>query len=191
VKVCKRCNLKKPLADYYRHPMMGDGHLNFCKECTKERVTRHRAANIKRIRKYDVERHQQPKRKRYSRQRVTEWRKQNPEKYRAHAAVAYALRTGKMRRRSCEVCRSKRTHAHHDDYSKPLAVLWLCAEHHSARHKMLNAKGCKPWNATFTARSQCAESRLALSLLSLPTSSTVSAKIINGLWTKIRSPIWW
>jgi hypothetical protein len=68
------------------------------------------------------------------------WEQKNPEKAAAHKTVEVAVRLGKLVRQPCEVCHSTtRIHAHHDDYSKPLDVMWLCPLHHKQRHKELEA----------------------------------------------------
>lgn len=59
------------------------------------------------------------------------WRERNPEKYAAHTVVGNALRSGKLVKQPCERCGAQKVHAHHDDYSKPLEVRWLCPLHHA------------------------------------------------------------
>lgn len=46
-KVCFKCGKEKPLSDFYKHPQMSDGHLNKCKECTKEEARRDYNKNAK------------------------------------------------------------------------------------------------------------------------------------------------
>lgn len=70
-------------------------------------------------------------------QRANNWIKRNPQKYRAHQAVKYAIRVGKLvRPNTCQRCGSERSiHAHHEDYSKKLDVLWLCHACHVDVHR--------------------------------------------------------
>lgn len=67
------------------------------------------------------------------------WRQRNPEKLNAHATVQRALRAGKMTKPSiCEVCHepNDHIHGHHEDYSKPLDVVWCCPScHYKIHHK--------------------------------------------------------
>ncbi len=53
---------------------------------------------------------------------------------RAHWMVSYAIRTGKLERKPCHICDAPESHAHHDDYSKPLEVRWLCRKCHGREH---------------------------------------------------------
>jgi hypothetical protein len=56
--------------------------------------------------------------------------------------VKRAIESGKLVRLPCEVCDStSRVVAHHEDYTKPLQVKWLCTLHHWAEHKALTARG--------------------------------------------------
>lgn len=60
----------------------------------------------------------------------------------AQNAVRTAIRNGTLVRRPCESFSSWRNrdcgrtpaHAHHEDYSKPLEIVWLCASCHKSRH---------------------------------------------------------
>lgn len=60
------------------------------------------------------------------------------EKKRIRDFVWHKIRSGKLKREPCEVCGNMRSQAHHEDYSKPLEVVWLCAFHHKARHREIN-----------------------------------------------------
>lgn len=66
--------------------------------------------------------------------RQARWRQTNPWRYWAHLAVANALRLGLLKKQPCEICGAEKTDAHHDDYSKPLVVRWLCRRHHAQHH---------------------------------------------------------
>ena len=48
-----------------------------------------------------------------------------------------AIQRKELLRMPCEVCHSLNSEAHHDDYSKPLMVRWLCFEHHRGHHKKI------------------------------------------------------
>ncbi|MCP5003295.1 MAG: hypothetical protein GY941_04985 [Planctomycetes bacterium] len=115
---------------------MADGHLNKCKECTKTDATRHRNANLDKIRKYDRGRgNRQPP------EYHLKYRAEKPNAYKAKSMVNNAIRDGKLFREPCEVCCSEENaHAHHDDYLKPLNVRWLCAVCHKQWHAV-NGEG--------------------------------------------------
>lgn len=133
-KACFKCGAVKGIDEFYRHPMMTDGRLGKCKDCTKVDVRSNRAAKLDYYRDYD--------RARGSRRTAGDtrrYRHANPEKSAAHSAVGHALRRGQLVRQPCEVCgRTRDVHAHHDDYAQKLAVRWLCAEHHVAHHQRGN-----------------------------------------------------
>ena len=131
VKTCFKCGEEKPLNDFYRHPMMGDGRLNKCKSCTKKDVRMNRRKRIDYYREYDRQRGN-----RQGYEYVKQYRNKNGYKYAAHRAVDNAVRSGSLKRpENCEQCGVSCTpHGHHDDYAKPLDVRWLCAACHRQWH---------------------------------------------------------
>lgn len=166
MKVCFKCNLEKPLSDYYKHGRMADGHMGKCKECTKNDVKLHKKANIDYVMNYDRSRPNKDERNLKSCERNKEkyhsdssfkksilkskekWIKENPQKRNAQVAAGNALRDGKIARKTeCEHCNSGvRLQKHHWSYEPEhwLDVIWLCTKCHAAEHKKLNEMGRDP-----------------------------------------------
>ena len=58
----------------------------------------------------------------------------------AHKEVEKALRRGALKKPAhCEQCQRipKRLEGHHEDYSKPLEVHWICHRCHATQHRLL------------------------------------------------------
>ena len=62
----------------------------------------------------------------------------------ARRKVATEIEAGRLQRSACAECGNVKADAHHDDYAKPLEVVWLCHAHHMARHAMLAAREAQP-----------------------------------------------
>ena len=59
----------------------------------------------------------------------------------AHDMVAAAKANGSLIEQPCEICGSViDVEAHHDNYSKPLEVRWLCIQHHRQHHRLIGWK---------------------------------------------------
>ena len=102
----------------------------YCKNCWKDKVKKRRRENPA-VQAYDRLRGNRQK-KGYLKQ----YREKNPEKYKAQTALNNAVRDGKVLKPSeCHKCKSTlQIEGHHDDYSKPLDVDWMCSACHSRLH---------------------------------------------------------
>lgn len=143
---CRTCGESKPLMDFYRQT---NGTLQRdCKDCWKAKVKAHRLVNIGHYKAFDAARANRPDRvaARAAYQQTEAGRKaanmakrryleRNPIKRKAHSAAKNAIRDGIIKKAPCEICGATRAQAHHDDYSKPLDVRWLCTKHHAEWHK--------------------------------------------------------
>ncbi len=161
MKKCKTCNDLLPLSSFYVHSQMPDGHLNKCIECTKKRIQKHRLLNLERIQAYDRERGKTEHRKKavrlynkrpeirkkhkiYSRIRrklglhkesQKAWNLKNRHKRYAQCLLNRAVKKGLVQKHPCKVCGKKKVEGHHEDYTKPLEVIWLCRLHHAELHR--------------------------------------------------------
>jgi len=150
MKICRECGIEKPLSEFYKHDAMADGHLNKCIPCVKSRVKKHREANLEKIKAYDKARSNQPHRiqarkdymqtdagKKTKKKAIDAYHKRYPMKYAAQIITRNYVRDGKLiPATSCSVCSgTKKIEGHHDDYTKPLEVRWLCESCHKDWHR--------------------------------------------------------
>lgn len=147
LKQCFKCGAEKPRLEFYAHPMMADGLLGKCKECAKADVSANRKQRQDQYSAYEKRRMRLPHRKQqgkaYSQSREAQQKKayviaryyaSNPEKRAAHIVVGNAVRDGKLSKKPCQACGAEKVVAHHEDYSRPLDVIWLCSQCHANHH---------------------------------------------------------
>jgi len=142
---CKVCGVTSDVAEFYK------GVNCRCKECHKKKVRENRHAKAEYYRAYDANRYQNDQRvkKRHRRYATTDrgkailrksrqkWLDNNEEKRAAHVLLGNAVRDGRiMKPDTCMFCDATgRLEGHHEDYAKPLEVIWLCRSCHVAVHR--------------------------------------------------------
>jgi hypothetical protein len=135
MKTCFKCNVYKPLSEFYKHSMMVGGYLNKCKSCNKADSTKHRNANIEKVREYDRERSKHPHRIELNKEQTKMWRSADRRRGYCHNLVSRAIKSGELSRLPCSKCGKAKSLAHHESYDEPLNVVWLCQPCHKQRHK--------------------------------------------------------
>lgn len=136
MKTCFKCNIAKPITEFYRHSTTSDGHLGKCKTCTKLDNKEARARNINHYWQYDRARASMPHRKEIVTRLLARWRNQHPERHQAQLELHRAVRLGEVIPQPCFVC-GKKAEAHHPNYDAPLDVVWLCKPHHEQAHALV------------------------------------------------------
>ncbi len=147
MKICFKCNYEKPLSEFYKHKMMGDGYLGKCKECAKKDAKTNRKNNLLYYQEYDRNRANILKRKdarayyaktehgkKALKSGRADYLDRHPLKRSTHIKFGNALRDKKIIPLPCEACGAIPAQGHHDDYSKPFDVRWLCVKHHNEHH---------------------------------------------------------
>lgn len=138
-KVCFKCGVEKPLDNYYKHPAMGDGHLNKCKECTKSDSKK--TFDTKKKDPEWVEAEKTRSREKYYRLGYKDIHKPTPEK-KKEAVKRYIDKYPEKRmaiQYSQHTPKEKGTHNHHWSYNEPhwKDVINLTIELHAKLHRYL------------------------------------------------------
>jgi hypothetical protein len=138
-KYCRTCGQTRPLDDFYRHPTSASGRQSSCKDCQKQRAAAWQRAHPDRHHVHGqawktshpdrVEGYQATlleRRDRAARDRTRAI-------VRAAVAVRRAILAGVLLRPDqCQECRRQSVIVDgvHEDYDRPLAVVWLCRRCH-------------------------------------------------------------
>jgi len=130
---CKKCKQRIYMANWYANKTPEERRALVAK---RDRETTKKNDRARYYRDWEKRRAAADKYQKEHWDKVVEakkkWAEKNPEKRRAQWAANNAVRDGKLIRQPCEVCgATERIQKHHDDYSKPLEVRWLCIKHHA------------------------------------------------------------
>ena len=152
-KTCTKCGVEKCLTEFSADKRRKGGIRSWCKECDRayDRAGRDKLRRSERRTDHDPiyakeyrESHRD-ERGEYDRR----YRDRHPERPAAKNVVQGAVRRGFVVRGSCEATgdHDGPVQAHHDDYTRPLAIRWLCEKHHKELHH-------ERWLADLARRSQ-------------------------------------
>lgn len=138
-RTCSRCS-----ATFTPAPYKVRKCINRCNPCIAEYAREYRAAKVAAGLSYKgpAARNRTPH---VTTDREREWRRtyensrnrSHPDRMHKQAIrrqTRAAVSRGTLVRQPCEVCGADRVDAHHDDYSRPMNVRWLCPTHHRQHH---------------------------------------------------------
>lgn len=115
MKKCSKCKQTKEYTEFSKTKVSKDGYCSYCKECTKEVQKRWRQEHPESMRRY--------------------WQRQNLSlEHKVRIDLYLFMRRNKIKKGACVVCKSSKVQAHHEDYSKPYEIVWLCRKHHEDVH---------------------------------------------------------
>lgn len=140
LKKCSTCKKEKPVSDFYKCKRSRDGLKCQCKKC--HNITTVISRDIDKHRDYSKQWHR--KSKYWTREEVRERDlkrsrvKNKSWEAKARSLANRAVDLGFLSRPDyCSECGGKGwgIHAHHEDYNKPLEVIWLCTDCHGKKHR--------------------------------------------------------
>lgn len=142
MKTCTQCKRTLPKDSFCRWCLSPDGLAPQCRECRKKDRMRYACLNRDQVR--ESSRRRRAKNPELMRKQDAENAKRMRLKHKKKASVrkmvGYRVSNGIIKPLPCAFCGETKTVAHHNDYDKPLELLWLCTSHHRAWHRLFIAE---------------------------------------------------
>lgn len=140
MKICFKCNVEKPLTEYYKHKAMSDGYLGKCKVCTKSDTKKRTDVLLKNPQWHEKEK--QRHREKYYRLQYKDKHKPDPED-KKKAMDRYNKKFPEKQK--CKSLmgklkpKTKGNHLHHWSYNTEHAkdVIELTISEHNKVHRFL------------------------------------------------------
>ena len=132
-KMCSSCSETKDVSMFQKRSMSKDGLTAACKKCLSAR-DKSRDSQERRKARYAYAKTERGIETRRRGRKA--WEERNPDKRACHVITGNAIRRGRITNGPCSICCSTTNiEAHHNDYAKPLDVIWLCRQCHADHHK--------------------------------------------------------
>jgi hypothetical protein len=137
-KVCTRCHISKPIDKYTKSKKGRDGYASACRTCLVERARLYREQHCDLVRQQSAAQHQlhtdwYKNYKKIERKRPQHWARRTLEDAVSHGRITKPT--------TCERCGTEvlkqKIQGHHNDYTKPFEVIWLCSKCHAKEHRGL------------------------------------------------------
>jgi hypothetical protein len=133
-KVCKVCGEEMELKyfDMSKNRLGKKYHRGICRFCFNQKYKEGNKKYIEKQKIEDIEKFRDAERERGKR-----WRSSHRMEHYVHTLLNRAIENGGIvKPNKCSKCgiEAVKINAHHEDYSKPYDVIWLCDKCHAERH---------------------------------------------------------
>ena len=153
-KICTKCGIEKTLENFVKQKSGKYNVTAKCKNCYKKYYEKYISKSenkkkrhenyVKRYNKLEIRKRISEQGKEYRKQEYVKkaqikkemrMREKYPEKRFARNEMTKAICRGDLKRKPCIMCGNSKSEGHHEDYNKPLDVIWLCKKHHTELHR--------------------------------------------------------
>ena len=139
MKICTKCKIGKDNQLFHKNKASIDGLFSHCKECVKEYDASVRNCPNKIFCRKRWNKSAEGKSYKNLENKLYRSKKEEIIKSECRKKTNTAIRNGILIRKPCEICNTNiNVECHHEDYSRPLFIKWLCVKHHKLRHNNMD-----------------------------------------------------